>query len=107
MPGPNDPHDPHFQHPPGSDSGFGWAILNAERMAEQQQAIQAATQQVAMAQAAAAMQAAQLVAITPVPVTSPALVALQELAAAHTAQLAAHQATLNLITAALTKPTGT
>src|ERR1700733_3191124 len=50
MPGPNDPHDPHFQHPPGSNPGFGWALLNAERMAQQQQAIEAATQQVAMAQ---------------------------------------------------------
>ena len=97
-----DPHD--FQHHPGFNPGLGWQLLNAERLAEQQAAIQEATAQAAAAQAAA-IQAATLAAATPNPATSvAAVVALQEVVAAHTTQLAAHQATLNLITAALTKP---
>ena len=101
MPGPNDPHDGHDH--PDYNPGMGW-LLNAERLAQQQQAIQAATQQVAMAQAAA-MEAAQVAASTPTPTaTAAALTALQAVVAAHTDQLSAHQTTLNLITAALTKP---
>ena len=102
MPGPNDPHD-HDQHS-GFNSGMGWALLNAERLAEQQRAIQAAQTQAILAQAAAA-QAAQAAAAAPTaPAALAALSALQDVVAAHTTQLAAHQATLNLIAAALTKP---
>jgi hypothetical protein len=94
-----DPHDDHDH--PGYTPGMGW-LLNAERMAQQQQAIQAATQQVAMAQAAA-MEAASMAAVQPnVQNTVSAVTALQEVVAAHTAQLAAHQNTLNMITAVLT-----
>jgi len=102
MPGPNEPQD--FQRRPGFAGNIGWELLNAERVAQQQQAIQAATTQAAIAQANA-IAAANAAAASPNTATTVAAVtALQEVVAAHTTQLAAHQATLNLITAALTKP---
>ena len=102
MPGPNEPRD--FQRRPGFNPSVGQDLLNAELLAQQQQALQTAAVQATAAQAAA-VEAATLAAATPTPTsTLTALTALQAVVAAHTTQLAAHQATLNLITAALTKP---